>query len=278
VLVATELGAEDYMYLATITEDGFSGEELGGTFTLGNSACLADEYYLYTYSESLNGYSTAPIDITLNKHNASKTNIYGYPVVAIMSSAFAHAPATEISIADSIITISDEAFLNIFAPSMTIPDSVATIGNKAFYTAHIENLVIGSGVTRIGVEAFSSTDIVSLTFSSSSSLTDIAKQAFYGCVLISSLEIPEGVLNIGEKAFCNNTMLTSLKLPGSLTSIGRNAFADCNALTSITFNGTCAQWNAIEGSQYELFKQYSGEAGSHIPATYIQCLDGTVAI
>ena len=47
---------------------------------------------------------------------------------------------------------------------------------------------------------------------------------------------------------CKN--IQSVTIPESVTSIGAGAFAGCENLTEIIFNGTRAQWNAIEKDAY----------------------------
>ena len=59
------------------------------------------------------------------------------------------------------------------------------------------------------------------------------------------LIIPNSVTNIKAMTFCQWN-LTAVKIPNSVTSIENYAFGSCFLLTSITYNGTKAQWNAIE--------------------------------
>ena len=99
------------------------------------------------------------------------------------------------------------------------------------------------------------------------SITSIGEGAFYGCLGLTSITIPNSVTSIGEKAFsfcwgltsievesgnmkydsrdnCNaiietesNMLIAGCKnttIPNSVTSIGNNAFYWCSGLTSIT--------------------------------------------
>ncbi len=66
------------------------------------------------------------------------------------------------------------------------------------------------------------------------SVTSIDSSAFSGCEGLTSITIPDGVTSIGSYAFCECTNLTSITIPGSVTSIGSYAFYDCTSLTSIT--------------------------------------------
>jgi hypothetical protein len=63
--------------------------------------------------------------------------------------------------------------------------------------------------------------------------------------------------------------LTSINIPNSVTSIEAEAFLGCSCLPSVKFEGTIEEWNSIEkGSDLK------GE----VPATYVQCTDGQVAL
>ena len=130
--------------------------------------------------------------------------------------------------------------------SITIPDSVTSIGSNAFYYC--------SGLTSITIP---------------NNVTSIGSEAFYGCTRLTSITIPDSVTSIGRSAFNGCKGLTSVTIGNSVTSIGGGAFFGCSGLTRIAFNGTIAQWNAIE-------KASSWK--SNVRATEVVCTDGTVSI
>ena len=101
------------------------------------------------------------------------------------------------------------------------------------------------------------------------SVTSIGDYAFFSCWGLTSLDIPNGVKNIGNNtvSYCDN--LASVRIGNGVTSIDNYAFCDCGNLTSIQFTGTKEQWNKI--SKGEGWKD-------NVPATYVQCTDGTVSI
>ena len=82
-------------------------------------------------------------------------------------------------------------------------------------------------------------------------------------------EIPDTVTTIGTSAFRYCNALASIQLPKSLTSFDTDAFFGCNALTNIIFEGTVEQWDAI--AKYNRWYD-------NIPATYVQCSDGQIAL
>ena len=66
------------------------------------------------------------------------------------------------------------------------------------------------------------------------SVTSIGDYAFYLCIGLTSVTIPNSVTSIGKWAFISCSGLTSVTIPNSVTSIGNMAFAYCSGLTSVT--------------------------------------------
>ncbi|MDO4630414.1 MAG: leucine-rich repeat domain-containing protein [Planctomycetia bacterium] len=64
-------------------------------------------------------------------------------------------------------------------------------------------------------------------------VTEIEAKAFYFCVHLKSVNIPEGVTEIGDKAFDYCKHLTSVIIPASVAKIGSDVFFDCYSLTEI---------------------------------------------
>ncbi len=65
-------------------------------------------------------------------------------------------------------------------------------------------------------------------------VTAIDNDAFYGCTLLTSITIPNGVTAIGKGMFSRCYRLKSITIPDSVTSIGDSAFSGCSRLTNIT--------------------------------------------
>ena len=74
------------------------------------------------------------------------------------------------------------------------------------------------------------------------------------------------VLAIGNQAF-ESISITSIRIPNSVTSIGYGAFYSCRSLKSITYDGTIAEWNAIQKGG-----SWDGATNSYI----IHCTDGDI--
>ena len=66
------------------------------------------------------------------------------------------------------------------------------------------------------------------------SVIDISNYAFSSCIRLTNVTIPNSVTSIAFSAFYNCRDLKSITIPDSVTSIGDNAFKACSGLTSVT--------------------------------------------
>ena len=64
-------------------------------------------------------------------------------------------------------------------------------------------------------------------------VTAIGANAFYECVELTDVFIPQGVVTIGEKAFSRCFMLEGVTLPEGMMTIGASAFESCGSLKTI---------------------------------------------
>ena len=75
-------------------------------------------------------------------------------------------------------------------------------------------------------------------------------------------------LGVGALGYCESIEYVSI--PTSVSNIALAAFHSCINLKTIIFEGTVQEWNAIIKSPYGW--------SQNVPATYVQCSDGTVSL
>lgn len=82
---------------------------------------------------------------------------------------------------------------------------------------------------------------------------------------------PDGysVTSIGYNAFSDCSGLTSVTIGNSVTSIGSSAFGGCSGLTEIHYDGTMAEWKAIDKEFY-----WNSNTGDYT----VYCTDGNLTI
>ena len=114
---------------------------------------------------------------------------------------------------------------------LVLPDSFNgknyVVNYNAFYSCEsLTSLTIGSGVTAI------------------------KESAFGYCRSLKSVIIPDSVKTIESYAFLNDESLISVTIGRGITYIGESAFNSCVSLESVTYNGTKAEWYAIDKGIY----------------------------
>jgi len=186
-------------------------------------------------------------------------------LTAIESYAFSGCDSlTDIIIPDNVITIGDSAFLNCTSmTSIHIPDSVTNIGSGAFYNCHsltdiyIDDVAAWLNISHDGFYALPTV------------VNTLEKRLYVNGELLTGLVIPEGITNIGQDAFYKCSSIVAVTIPNSVLSIGEIAFRYCASLNTMVFEGTVEQWNGI--TKGDLWNDC-------VPATYVQCSDGTVSL
>lgn len=158
---------------------------------------------------------------------------------------------TQIVISKQISTIGDFAFYRCYKLLEIINDSQLNIipgsdslGYVGYYAKEVHTgnskiaaqgdylfYILGSDNYLIGYTG-SDTDIT-LPLNYNGEKYSIYNSAFYNCVSITSVTVPEGITHIADSAFRSCTSLKSVRLPDGITQIGLYAFYGCESLTDI---------------------------------------------
>lgn len=169
----------------------------------------------------------------------------------------------------SITGIGEMAFLN--CPDLTsivIPGSVTSIGMGAFaYCKGLASIEIGKSVTSFGDYAFlECPGLTSITVAEGNPVYDsrnncnavietatdtlklgcvntvipygikhIGNCAFYGCVELVKVNLPDTLETIGNRAFKSCPCIGEITIPENVTRVGNEAFNRCMSLKKIAF-------------------------------------------
>ena len=219
---------------------GFCGEVLE-TKTL-----YPDSYGLvYTYKNE-EDYWVGGTGICTDPKIIIPRYYHGLPVTGINNGAFKNCDTiTCVVIPEGVRSIGDSAFLKCTKlESVIIPSSARKIGEMAFqYCNSLERVVIPEG------------------------LSLMMERAFEYCVNLEKIEIPYGLISIRSCAFHGCESLVSVDIPKSLREICSGAFSGCTALSAINFDGTKAEWEAIQKG-----KDWDVNTGEYT----VYCVDGNI--
>lgn len=174
-------------------------------------------------------------------------NLDGYPVTGIGDYVFYNCASIQsVSFPSSIVSIGSGAFMHCKnLASVTIPRSITSIEHAAFSAC--------ASLTSIEVDKdnpnYSSQNGMLLNKNKTllmqypgggaanctipASVTHMEEGAFYRCVTLESVILPNGIAKIESSAFSGCTALINVSIPGSMRTIGQGAFNNCISLTEI---------------------------------------------
>ena len=182
---------------------------------------------------------------------------------------------TEITVPNGVTDIDDYAFAGCGALTrVSLPNTLTNFKHYLFAGCKsLEEITVESGGIyhssgNCVIETASKTVVFGTdgcVIPTDGSVTCIGPYAFQSRNALTDFQIPQGVLQIGISAYRGCGSLRTVTIPNSVTMIDRGAFLDCSALTDIYFEGTVAEWRAIE-------KEYDWcSYGNHI---IVHCTNG----
>ena len=128
---------------------------------------------------------------------------------------------------------------------------VTAIADSAFSTGISFSMVI-NGETNEGKVALTSVSIPE-------TVVEIGNQAFYGCKSLTSITLPSKLQSIGSEAFCRAGISGSLVIPDTVNMLGIGAFSECKSLTSVTLS------SGLERVSNSAFYNCTGLTSVNIP-------------
>lgn len=204
-------------------------------------------------------------------------------VTEIGEYAFSNYSGKTITIPNTITKIGNSAFYFSDLTSVTIPDSVTNIGQDAFSNSDLASVTIGAGVASIGDDAFgycNSLAIITVSSSNTNYSSDSnvlfnknkTKLIRYAPAQVATTySVSTSVTNIEKNAFSYAKKLTAVFIPNSVTTITTSTgdygylyspFSNCSSTLIIKCQaaskpaGFGSQWNYY-ASGNELTTQYN---------------------
>lgn len=119
-------------------------------------------------------------------------------------------------------------------------DTYALTGYNGFSKdVTVPALYEGKAVTHLKLAFYQNTQISSVELPDS--IVEIGDLAFSGCASLAEIKFGSGLKTVGASAFANCSSLTSVSFPDSLEKVNNYAFSGCSSLISVSF-GSDIQW------------------------------------
>ena len=198
----------------------------------------------------------------------------------------------ELNVPNGLSEIGKNAFMNCEAlRTLDFPDSLEVIGIGAFRGCiNLETVLLPDSVHTIGEYAFNNCESL-FSFRYPKNWTRVISDSAYeqsyrgifgGCISLTSISVPEGVVEIPPSAFAYAPSLSEVQLPSTLEDIGTIAFRQCPALTKIVLPESLKRigsW-AFMNTNLKIYCEYGSVAlqyaiDNSIPYFYLSLTDAS---
>lgn len=146
---------------------------------------------------------------------------------------------------------------HVYCPLLVTKAENNEIRSNALFLVNYHNnpiVITDNNITKIKEYAFKYIDNVS-SITLPDSIIEFEKQAFYGANGFTTFNCPTNLQKIGDECFYYCRTLETITIPDSVTEIGVNAFYNCTSLATITIRGnssciTAQTLQSIDPSAY----------------------------
>lgn len=172
---------------------------------------LPDEGYLLS-SVTVDGMPSETASVTPTESaqtvTPSEGNLLSEVTVEPIPSQYI-VPSGELNVTENVsgVDIKQYASLNVDVPAPVMPEEYAIGGS--YFAQTLTGYKFGSGITFLD------------------------SSRFYGCRLITSLELPNTITEIKTNCFYDCTAMESITLPTALVTIGNSVFRFCRSLINL---------------------------------------------
>ena len=195
-----------------------------------------------------------------------------------------------VEIPESVLSIGNAAFMECsFLNDIVLPESVNYIGDLVFSSCkNLHSVTLPSRVEHFGSAVFEwcqslksvklpeGIETLTQTFFSCTALTEIyipegtksLSLTFQCCDALREVHLPDSIEIIDSGAFDICHSLERITIPSGVKFIGSGAFYQCSKLTDVSFDGSKAEWDAIE-KEYPWVKYSAFDK--------VRCSDGYVS-
>ena len=217
--------------------------------TLTVQAATSDSGFQYTADSAkkttqITGFNGSALSVKI------PSELGGYPVTSIKAEAFKnHGSLLSVTIPDTVSLIGSEAFANcLLLSTVKLGSGLATIGTKAFSNCPmITSIALPAATSSIGSQAFFGCKALSEITVASGNLVYAIKEGaltdrlgttlfFYPPARSDKKYTVPNVVTIDDYAFANAKNLTSVLVPESVINLGKGVFSNCTALEQVSLS------------------------------------------